>query len=93
MAQQSSVPSASDSIPHAGVQSSVDCGAGTARASVVAEVALGARRAVEDEFSRRVEVVAAQVGVPALVVGRQPVGVTLGALRDQGDALASRASV
>jgi hypothetical protein len=44
--------------------------------------------AVEDEFSRRVEVVAAQVGVPALVVGRQPVGVTLGALRDQGDALA-----
>jgi hypothetical protein len=45
--------------------------------------AWGALRAVEDELGGLVEVLAAaEVRAPGLLVGRQPDGLALGALRD-----------
>src|SRR6266542_1248227 len=59
----------------------------TVPASVVAERALGAARAVQDEL-----VVDAERGAPALLVGRQPRPLALGALRDLSDVLGSHES-
>jgi hypothetical protein len=56
--------------------------------SVAAELALAAVRAVEDNLRR---LVIGQPGLTALLVGQQPVGVALGALRDQSDTLGSHA--
>src|SRR4051812_18213023 len=53
----------------------------------LAELALSAARAVEEDLGRLVEMlVATQVGAPALLVGRQPCGLALGAARDEYDA-------
>lgn len=49
------------------------------------ELALAAPRAVEGELRWLVEVVAAQVGAPVLLVGRQPSRLTLSASQDQPD--------
>jgi hypothetical protein len=54
------------------------------RGSVAAELPLRAARAVEDDLRR---LVVGEVRLPALLVGRQPRGLALGAVRDRGDAL------
>jgi len=52
---------------------------------VRAELSLGAVGAVEEELGRLVEVVAAVVGAPALLVVREPPTVAFRAAEDEGE--------
>jgi hypothetical protein len=55
--------------------------------SVVAELALGAAPAEQNDLRRLVEAVTAQVRPPAFLIRRQPKGLALGAMSDDGDLL------